>query len=441
MAGSAITTVQVEKFIKAGVPSGKLHNTLRDGQIIGLGLRLLPSGSASWQFAYRVRGGGRAKAQQTVTLGRYPSVSVASARAAAKDLAGQIAAGHDPRSEIKAAAQQEQARVSDALDDYEKWITEDRKLLKAADMMASLRRGLRPFLKRNLADLNRQAFVDRIEAIARGDIGDANRAPSKSGRGGKARKGGPGAAGDFRKFLHTFLERAVSRGLLNANVMAGHRMPSATKADRIKAEEAARLMTKAELIAVWQAACAIGGPFGGLVRMAIATGLRRGELAAMQWDWIDRDAGTITVPASNMKAGATHIVPITKIVSKILDDQPHTTGTLVFPTTRRLGGATQLSGWSQWLGKLADQSDVRWVTMHDFRRFFRSQLSELSVPESVAETMIAHKRSDLVARYNRAQLLKLRADSANTYDEWLQGVLNRETIGSAKNVVSLRRAK
>lgn len=440
MAGSAITTVQVEKFIKAGVPAGKPHHTLRDGQIIGLGLRLLPSGAASWQFAYRVRGGGRAQPQRTVTLGKYPTVSVASARAAAKDLAGQIAAGHDPRSEIKAAALQQQARVSDAIDDYEKWITEDRKLLKAADMLGSLRRGLHPFLKRNLADLTRQAFVDRIEAIARGDLGEAASSPSKGGRGSKARKGGPGAARDFRKFLHTFLERAVSRGLLNANVMAGHRMPSATKADRIKAEEAARLMTEAELIAVWRAAGEIGNPFGGLVRMAIATGLRRGELAAMQWDWIDRDAGTMTVPASNMKAGATHIVPITKTVSDILDEQPRTAGPLVFPTTRRMGGATQLAGWSQWLGKLADKSGVRWVTMHDFRRFFRSQLSELGVPESVAETMIAHKRSDLVARYNRAQLLKLRADSAKVYDDWLRGILNRKDEKAEGNVVSLRRA-
>jgi integrase len=121
----------------------------------------------------------------------------------------------------------------------------------------------------------------------------------------------------------------------------------------------------------------------------------------MQWDWIDRDAGTITVPASNMKAGATHIVPITKTVSNILDEQRHTAGMLVFPTTRRMDGSTQLAGLSQWLRKLADKSGVRWVTMHDFRHFFRSQLSELGVPESVGETMIAHKGSDLVARCNR----------------------------------------
>jgi integrase len=441
MAGSAITTVQVEKFIKAGVPSGKPHNTLRDGQIIGLGLRLLPSGSASWQFAYRVRGGGRAKAQRTVTLGRYPSVSVASARAAAKDLAGQIAAGHDPRSEIKAAALKTQTRVAAALDDYEKWITYDRKLLKAADMMGSLRRGLQPFLKRNLADLTRQAFVDRIEAIARGDLGEAAKEYRKGGRGSKARKGGPGAARDFRKFLHTFLERAVSRGLLNANVMAGHRMPSATKADRIKAEEAARLMTEAELIAVWRAAGDIGGPFGSLVRMALATGLRRGELAAMKWEWIDREAGVITVPADRMKAGQTHIVPITRTVAEILDEQPVTSGSLVFASTRRLGGETELSGWSQWLAKLAKKSGVAWIGLHDLRRLFRSQLAELGVPENIAEVMIAHKRSDLVARYNRSQLVGLRRETAELYDDWLRGIIEKGAGETAKNVVKLRRPK
>ena len=105
-----------------------------------------------------------------------------------------------------------------------------------------------------------------------------------------------------------------------------------------------------------------------------------------------------------------------------------------------MGGATQLAVWSQWLGKLADKSGVRWVAMHDFRRFFRSQLSELGVPESDAETMIAHKRSDLLARYNRAQLLKLRADSAKNYDDWLRGIVNRKDEKPAGKVVSLRKA-
>ena len=41
-----ITRPRWSKFVKAGVPAGKQHVSLRDGS--GLVLRLLPSGHATW---------------------------------------------------------------------------------------------------------------------------------------------------------------------------------------------------------------------------------------------------------------------------------------------------------------------------------------------------------------------------------------------------------
>ena len=67
-------------------------------------------------------------------------------------------------------------------------------------------------------------------------------------------------------------------------------MPAATKEDMLAAEEHGKALTEAEIAALWRAASGIGGPFGGLVKMGLLTGLRRGELAAMRWDWIDRKA-------------------------------------------------------------------------------------------------------------------------------------------------------
>ena len=68
------------------------------------------------------------------------------------------------------------------------------------------------------------------------------------------------------------------------------------------------MRTKSSL---WRAASAFGGPFSGLVKMALLTGLRRSELAAMRWDWIDRESLRITVPGKVMKNGREHVVPIT----------------------------------------------------------------------------------------------------------------------------------
>ena len=43
----------------------------------------------------------------------------------------------------------------------------------------------------------------------------------------------------------------------------------------LEAEEHGKSLNEDEILAVWRAASSIGGPFGGLVRMGLLTGLRR----------------------------------------------------------------------------------------------------------------------------------------------------------------------
>ena len=92
--------------------------------------------------------------------------------------------------------------------------------------------------------------------------------------------------------------------------------------------------------------------------MGLLTGLRRGELAAMRWDWIDRESLRITVPGKVMKNGREHAIPITNMIAKLLDETPDRGGGLVFPSEKRLGGATPMSGWSQLMTRLRQVSGV-----------------------------------------------------------------------------------
>jgi integrase len=294
MAG--FTATAVERFVRAGAPAGKPHATLRDGS--GLCLRLLRSGAASWQFVYRLRGAGRSDTQKTVTLGAWPSLDVRKAAEEAKRLAGEVAAGRDPRADIRETKRRERAVLGSALDDYEAWTT-SRRLRKVPTMMSALRRGLSHLLQRDLAELDRVALIDAIERIER--------------------SGKIGAARDFRKHLRTFLNRQLSLGVITIDPLAGYRLPAATKDDVIEAEEHGQALNEPEIAALWRAASGIGGPFGGLVKMALLTGLRRGELAAMRWDWIDRESLRITVPGKVMKNGREHAIPITNMIAKLLD--------------------------------------------------------------------------------------------------------------------------
>jgi integrase len=410
----AITTAAVEKFVKAGVPEGKPHVTLRTGD--GLCLRVLPSGAATWQFVYRLKGGGRREPQRTVTIGSWRAIGVKTATEEARRLAGEVASGRDPRAQIREAKRRERAMVSFALDSYEAWIA-GRRLRKVQTMMSSLRRGLQHLLRRDLADLDRTILIDAIERIER--------------------TGRIGAARDFRKHLRAFLNRQLSLGVITIDPLAGYRLPAATKDDILEAEERGKALDEHEILAIWKAADAIGGPFGGLLKMGLLTGLRRGELAALRWDWIDRDGLRITIPGRTMKSGREHALPITGLIAKLLDATPDRAGGLVFPSERRAGGSTPLSGWSKLLRRLRSKAGVEGVALHDLRRTYRSVLADLGVREEIAEAMIAHRRPDLVTRYNRAQLWDQRREAAEKLDAWLSGVVSRIEGGEAANVVPL----
>ena len=318
------------------------------------------------------------------------------------------------------AKRRERAIVVAALDDYEAWI-KGRQLRATGQTMSALRRGLGHLLQRDLAQLDRVALIDAIERIER------------SGR--------LGAAREFRKHLRTFLNRQLSQGRIAIDPLAGYRMPAATKEDTLAAEEHGKALTEAEIAALWRAASGIGGPFGGLVKMGLLTGLRRGELAAMRWDWIDRQGLRITVPGRVMKNGREHAVPITDLIAKLLDETPDRGGGLVFPSEKRLGGATPMSGWSKLMTRLREASGVEGVGLHDLRRTYRSALADLGVREEIAEAMIAHRRSGLVARYNRAELWDQRRDAAEKLDAWLAGVVSRTDGAEAANVVPLAGVK
>ncbi len=59
---------------------------------------------------------------------------------------------------------------------------------------------------------------------------------------------------------------------------------------RLVGDERGRLMTAAQ---------AYGGEIGPLITWAIETAMRRGEIAAMRWEHLDRQARVLLIPETN----------------------------------------------------------------------------------------------------------------------------------------------
>jgi integrase len=406
---ATIKAQDIDQFIAAGVPEGKTYAVLSVGN--GLRLRLLPSGTAVWQVIHRLPGRDRRAAPVTVTIGKLSAVDLKTATSKAKKVVGKIADGVDPLAEKREEQRRERAVISKAIAEYEEWLR-DRGVKKVQTAESALRRNLGHLAHRDISEIDRRDFVDAIEKLER--------------------EGKPGAAEDFRKHLRAFLNRQLSLGVLKVDPMAGYRRARDTKADKIAVEEHGRALSEPEILAVWTAADRLG-TFGRLVQFGLLSGLRRGELAALKRSWLVFDVSKLTIPAEVMKAGREHVVLLTRGMATLLDRVPNRGGDLVFPSERRLGGTTMMSGWSQMVERLRRESGVDF-SLHDMRKTFRSALSDLDVNDDVAEIMIAHQRRGLAAVYNKAKLWDQRRAAADKYDAWLSSIVTP----ADSNVIALR---
>jgi phage terminase large subunit-like protein len=83
-----------------------------------------------------------------------------------------------------------------------------------------------------------------------------------------------------------------------------------------------RVLTDAELSAVWTASCTLPYPFGPFFQMAILTLQRREEVAGMRWSEISAGMNVWTIPATRMKNARPHDVHLTDAARAVLRALP-----------------------------------------------------------------------------------------------------------------------
>lgn len=392
-----LTEAVVKQAVKTGCPPDKVHVMLWEPEIPGFGLKIRRSGSASWLLTYRPKGLGRKATARTLTLGAWPAVSLDAARTAARINHGKIAMGEDPAVALQAARNRDRKLLPAVLDQYESDMTR-RGVVNVKMTMSALRRGLAPLFKQEVDTITRAQIVEQIDALEAGEK--------------------PGAATALRTHSRTLLEWCVNRGLVPFNPMAGLRRQRATRAERLEAEEKGKALGDAEIARVWATAGRMG-PFGGLVRLGILSGMRRSELAGLRWQDVTEDR--IVLHAAGTKTGVRHEVPLTTAMKTIISAQMRQAGSdLVFGSMRKPGA--KLSGWSKFTATLVKVSKVD-LTLHDLRRTCRTLLSRLGVEENVAELAIGHQRADLIRLYNKDNAWPARVKAFEAVSEHVSKVV------------------
>lgn len=165
-----------------------------------------------------------------------------------------------------------------------------------------------------------------------------------------------------------------------------------------------RILSSDELQAVLMAAKAGNTPFHHIVLLCLYTGLRRGEVASLQWDWIENDL--LTVPAYATKNGVALTIPLCPTVLSLFDTIPRLEGVpYVFPASRTVSDKTTVfNGWGKPKASFDKECGVTGWQIHDCRRTFASGMQMLGVRLEVTEALLNHtsgSRAGVVGIYQR----------------------------------------
>lgn len=374
---------------------GPKTQKLSDSQ--GLFLQISPSGGKWWRLAYRYMG-----KQKLLSLGTYPTVSLAEARQRRDEAKKLLANGVDPADNRKATKQARQERAANSFEAIAReWHTKFSATWSASHgdrIIRRLENDIFPWLgDKPIADITPPTLLAVLRRIEeRGAVETAHRAMQNCGQ-------------IFRYSVATGrAERDPSQDLKGAlpPVTKNH-FPSITEPIHIGA-----LLRN------------IDGYTGGLVarcalRLAPLVFVRPGELRHAEWAHIDLDTAEWRYTVS--KTNTEHMVPLSLQAVSILQELQPLTGhkRYVFPANRGEGRPMSENTVNAALRSLGYDNET--LTGHGFRAMARTLLDEvLGFRPDIIEHQLAHAVRDPLGRaYNRTTHLPERRKMMQDWADYL----------------------
>ena len=405
-------------------PEGKKDALFFDDALKGFGVRVMPDradGQARKVFLLQYRAGDKVRREP---LGDWGSeLTTAQARRKAEALRGAVRDRRDPVAERKAAtaaarsAALEAKRVA-AVDAFtvEKLIGEwDSRALSLRrpdyrkQAVAKVKQGLGEMLSRPAASISRAdaAAAIRATADARGLI-TGNRLMAYS--------------------------RACYGWAFKADLVQGNPFANLARPGREKPRD--RVLSAAEIRAVWHATEALDTVPRAYIRLLLLTLQRRTETAGARWSEIAPDLSTWTVPANRAKNGRAHIVHLAPAAREVLATLPRVQGQDIVFASSVGTPLTIFSNFKKTLderiaeneAEAAAQEGREAVAMaewkyHDFRRSGVTALAGLGFAPHVCDRLLNHVTGSIqgvAAVYQRAEFL---AERKAALEAWAGFVL------------------
>ena len=357
-----------ERIVRDAHP-GPTTRILWDATVKGLGLRITPRGVKAYILNYR--SGGR---QRRVTLARASEISLKVARTMAGEQLVRIRAGdHDPLEYRQAA--QEAPTVADGLRRF-------------FEEYVPARQQMGRFSQRTEKEYRRQARR-HLEVLADHRIADVTRDDVEHILAGLPRV--------TRNRVLQFVTRLFN--LFEQWGWRSQRTSPCFGIELAREEPRDRVLSPDELAAFARALADHEKQHPASVaaiRVAALTGLRIGEVLAIQWQHIDFSTGRLTLP--DTKTGRRGH-DLADAVLAVLAGLPRF-GPWVFTTRGEVAIAYKtVRRHFAAMAKAADLHDVR---LHDLRRTVMTRAAASGIGTHVLRDLLGHKTTAIADRYIRS---------------------------------------
>lgn len=358
-------------FIRTAKAPEKGQADYWDAKFPGFGLRVSQGGRKTWVAMYRYEGRLR-----RLTLGRYPVLSLADARAQAKLKLADAMTGTDPAT-VKEAARSEatwgvlvERYIADYARAHKKSWRGDETLLRLYVPEAWGPRKLTSFTRTEMARLH-------------ANVG---------------REHGQSSANHLIRLIRSMFNLARDWELLASdNPAARIKLFSENRRERyLSPDEIKRVNTALaeESNPYWRAFFAL----------ALLTGCRRSELLGARFEMINFATKTLTLPMT--KNGRPHVLPLSAAAVAIFSSLPSRRAAgWVFPSVGACGHLIEpKNAWN----RICARAGVTDCRVHDLRHSLASILIQNGVGIALVGKILNHKQISTTERYSHLALDNMR---------------------------------
>lgn len=373
------------------------------GGVTGLALNVNNTGSRSWILRFQISG-----RRRDMGLGGFPDVTLATAKEQARLARELIRQGIDPIEHAKSqrlileqqrltAITFNQAAVQYIESQKDHWRSQKHQKQWHSTLITYANPVIGSLL---ISDIQLSHILQILEPIWKSKTETASR---------------------LRGRIEVIIDWAIARGLRTAPNPARWKslldkiLPQPSKVSRVVHHRAIPYQALPSFYFNLQFQAGMGAR---ALELLILTATRSGEVRGALWDEFDLENRIWTIPASRMKAGKEHRVPLCDRAIAILHYQlTHRFCDYVFPSHKN----GQLSDMT--LAAVLRRMKVDAVP-HGFRSTFRDWCAEeTDFPHEVAEMALAHTIANKVeAAYRRGDLFDKRISLMNS---WQAFILNR----------------